>query len=112
MSTWEYAVAIRRQHLGRPGNWELWTSQGKIHEEPGFLALMNWAGAQGFEAYAAGDFDEVGVPEVLLKRSRALPPVPVPRESGATGADAKSPGADAARPRRTARVAKSKESKS
>jgi hypothetical protein len=71
MTVWEYAVAVRRQLGGGVTAWELWTAQGKIHEDPSFLALMNWAGARGFEAYAAGDFDKMGVPEVMLKRPLA-----------------------------------------
>ena len=77
---YEYAVIIRRTKRGEAPLWQLWVGSGKVHEEAGFLAVMDHAGALGFEAFAAGNFDEVGVPEVLLKRAVAVaPPPPVPR---------------------------------
>jgi len=73
---YEYAVVIRKQKRGQPAIWQVWVGDGLVHEAASFLAVMNWAGARGFEAFAAGNFDELGVPEVLMKRSLALPPPP------------------------------------
>ena len=72
----EYGVIIRRAPRGQAPVWQFWIGSGKVHEEAGFLAVMDFAGARGFEAFAAGNFDEVGVPEVLLKRAVSLPPPP------------------------------------
>lgn len=91
---YEYGVVIRRQRRGGAAVWELWVGDGKVHEESGFLAVMNWAGARGFEAFAAGNFDEIGVPEVLLKRSVALPPPPpLPAASERAGGELAARGA-------------------
>lgn len=79
---YEYAVVIRKQRRGQPPVWQLWVGDGLVHEDGGFLAVMNYAGARGFEAFAAGNFDEIGVPEVLMKRSVALPPPPPLDEVG------------------------------
>ena len=84
--TYEYGVVIRRQKKGEPIVWQFWVGAGHVHEESSFLAMMNWAGARGFEAFAAGSFDEMGVPEVILKRAIASPPPPP------TGKDAATPG--------------------
>jgi hypothetical protein len=84
--TYEYGVVIRRQKKGEPIVWQFWVGAGHVHEESSFLAMMNWAGERGFEAFAAGNFDEMGVPEVLLKRAIAAPPPP------AAGGEAASPG--------------------
>jgi hypothetical protein len=86
--TFEYGVVIRRQRPGRPAVWQFWIGEGLVHEGAGFLALMNWAGERGFEAFAAGNFDEMGVPEVILKRAIALaPPPPLPAASGRAGGE-------------------------
>ena len=86
--TYEYGVAIRRQRQGRPALWQFWTGGGCAHEAASFLAVMNWAGERGFEAFAAGNFDELGVPEVILKRSIALaPPPPLPAVAGTAGGE-------------------------
>lgn len=73
---YEYAVVIRKQKRGETPVWQVWVGNGQVHEDASFLATMNWAGARGFEAFAAGNFDELGVPEVLMKRSVAMPPPP------------------------------------
>jgi hypothetical protein len=70
----EYGVVIRRQVSRKDFNWQLWTGAGKIEEDASFLAVMNRAGAMGFEAVAAGHFDELQVPEVLLQRKMEDPP--------------------------------------
>ena len=85
---YEYGVVIRRQRRGQPAVWQFWIGEGCHYENASFLATMNWAGARGFEAFAAGNFDEIGVPEVILKRSVALPPPPpVPAPTGKAGAE-------------------------
>ncbi|HSM13921.1 MAG TPA: hypothetical protein VLA66_07610 [Thermoanaerobaculia bacterium] len=90
--TYEYGVVIRRQRKGEPVFWQFWTSAGCIREGSGFLAVMDWAGARGFEAFAAGNFDEIGVPEVLLRRAVASPPPPpLPRATGRAGAEFEAP---------------------
>jgi hypothetical protein len=68
----EFGVVIRRQFPQGEMKWQLWTGAGKTKEDASFLAVMNFAGAQGFEAVAAGHFDELGVPEVLLQRKMEL----------------------------------------
>lgn len=86
--TYEYGVVIRRQRQGRPALWQFWIGNGCAHEAPSFLAVMNWAGERGFEAFAAGNFDELGVPEVILKRAIALaPPPPLPVAAGRAGGE-------------------------
>ena len=86
--TYEYGVVIRRQRQGRPAVWQFWIGEGCAHEAASFLAVMNWAGERGFEAFAAGNFDELGVPEVILKRAIALaPPPPLPAAAGTAGAE-------------------------
>ena len=70
----EYGVVIRRQVSRKDFNWQLWTGAGKVEEDASFLAVMNRAGAMGFEAVAAGHFDELQVPEVLLQRKMEGPP--------------------------------------
>jgi hypothetical protein len=74
--TYEYGVIIRRQRHGRPAVWQFWIGEGCAHEASSFLGVMNHAGSLGFEAFAAGNFDELSVPEVLLKRALAAPPPP------------------------------------
>ncbi len=112
MSYWEYAVVVRRQSAGHLGTWELWTAQGKIQENPNFLAVMNWAGAQGFEAYAAGDFDKMGVPEVLLKRPLfEVPQSLVPQPQAEAAQTGQAPPTATSR-KQTVRRAKAKETKS
>ena len=69
----EFGVVIRRQLPRGETKWQLWTGAGKTKEDASFLAVMNFAGAQGFEAVAAGHFDELGVPEVLLQRRMEMP---------------------------------------
>ncbi len=71
----EYAVVIRRQLREGGSRWQLWLGSGMKFEEVRFLEVMNHAGALGFEAVAAGHFDELAVPEVLLQRR--LEPAPV-----------------------------------
>ncbi len=96
---YEYAVVIRKQRRGQPPVWQLWVGDGLVHEEGSFLAVMNHAGARGFEAFAAGNFDEIGVPEVLLKRSVALPPPPPLVEvGGSAGAELAPVGAQPKKP--------------
>lgn len=86
--TYEYGVVIRRQRQGRPALWQFWIGDGCAHEAASFLAVMNWAGERGFEAFAAGNFDELGVPEVILKRAIALaPPPPLPAAAGSAGGE-------------------------
>jgi len=93
---YEYAVIIRRAKRGETPVWQLWIGSGKVHEEAGFLAVMDYAGARGFEAFAAGNFDEVGVPEVLLKRAVALPPPPPLARGTAAGRELGAPAKSAA----------------
>lgn len=108
----EYAVIIRRAQRGEAPVWQFWVGSGKVHEEPGFLAVMDYAGARGFEAFAAGNFDQVGVPEVLLKRAVALPPPPpLAKGTGAgreLGAAATKPAATPAPKRATTAPVKAK----
>jgi hypothetical protein len=86
--TYEYGVVIRRQRRGQPAVWQFWIGEGCVHEDASFLATMNWAGERGFEAFAAGNFDELGVPEVILKRALPAPPPPaLPEPTGAPGAE-------------------------
>jgi hypothetical protein len=66
--TVEYGVVIRRQLPHGEVKWQLWLGSGMVKEHASFLVVMNHAGAMGFEAVAAGHFDELGVPEVLLQR--------------------------------------------
>ena len=66
--TVEYGVVIRRQLPRGEVKWQLWLGSGMVKEHASFLVVMNHAGAMGFEAVAAGHFDELGVPEVLLQR--------------------------------------------
>jgi hypothetical protein len=66
--TVEYGVVIRRQLPRGEVKWQLWLGSGMMKEHASFLVVMNHAGAMGFEAVAAGHFDELGVPEVLLQR--------------------------------------------
>lgn len=73
---YEYGVVIRRQRKDEPVVWQFWIGAGCVKEGTSFLAVMDWAGARGFEAFAAGNFDELAVPEVLLKREVKLPPPP------------------------------------
>jgi hypothetical protein len=69
----EFGVVIRRQLPRGETKWQLWTGAGKAKEDASFLVVMNFAGAQGYEAVAAGHFDELGVPEVLLQRRMSMP---------------------------------------
>ena len=87
--TYEYGVVIRRQRQGRPAIWQFWSSEGVAHEAPSFLAVMNWAGARGFDAFAAGNFDEAGVPEVILKRAIQAPEAKQESTGSSGGAFAK-----------------------
>ena len=105
---YEYGVIIRRAQRREAPVWQFWIGSGKVHEEAGFLAVMNYAGARGFEAFAAGNFDEIGVPEVLLKRGVTLPPPPpLPRATGAGGElGASARGAAPAKPPKPAKSAK------
>ena len=64
----EYGVVIRRQFPHGELRWQFWIGTGMAKEHASFLTVMNHAGAMGFEAVAAGHFDELGVPEVLLQR--------------------------------------------
>lgn len=94
----EYAVVIRKQKRGHAPTWQLWVGAGLAHSDESFLALMNFAGARGFEAFAAGNFDDLGVPEVLMKRSVAMPPPPpLPKAKSAAGGEL---AAASARPKR------------
>ena len=96
--TYEYAVVIRRQKASEPAVWQLWIGAGCVRESASFLAVMDWAGARGFEAFAAGNFDELGVPEVLMKRAIALaPPPPMPATTGRAGDELAGTGAAGAR---------------
>ena len=108
---YEYGVIIRRARAQAPV-WQFLLSPGKAYEDRDFLAVMNYAGARGFEAFAAGNFDQAGVPEVLLKRAL---PVPAAAESaGEPGAAAKkiAPAGSSAKPAKpAARVAAKKEGK-
>ena len=74
----EFGVVIRRQLPRGETKWQLWTGSGKAKEDASFLVVMNFAGAQGFEAVAAGHFDELAVPEVLLQRRMPMPEPAVP----------------------------------
>jgi hypothetical protein len=95
--TYEYGVVIRRQPKGKPATWQFWLGAGCLKEHSSFLAVMDWAGGLGFEAFAAGNFDQLGVPEVLMKRALAAPPPPqLPAPSG--GAGEEFAGATARRP--------------
>jgi hypothetical protein len=86
--TYEYGVVIRRQAKGEPPVWQFWLGAGCLKEHSSFLAVMDWAGARGFEAFAAGNFDELGVPEVLMKRALVgPPPPPMPAARGAAGGE-------------------------
>jgi hypothetical protein len=85
---YEYGVVIRRQRKSEPVVWQFWIGAGCVKEATSFLAVMDWAGARGFEAFAAGNFDELAVPEVLLKREVKLPPPPpLPAPSGRAGGE-------------------------
>ena len=64
----EYGVVIRRQFPHGELKWQFWIGSGMAKEHASFLHVMNHAGALGFEAVAAGHFDELGVPEVLMQR--------------------------------------------
>ncbi|MFN7941285.1 MAG: hypothetical protein U0X73_06775 [Thermoanaerobaculia bacterium] len=89
--TFEYAVVIRRNRRGEPSIWQLWFAGGCAREDANFLAVMDAAGALGFEAFAAGNFDEASVPEVLLKRAVAPPPPPPAAAKSAPARRAKKP---------------------
>jgi len=92
--TYEYGVVIRRQPKGKPATWQFWLGAGCLKEHSSFLAVMDWAGALGFEAFAAGNFDELGVPEVLMKRALAAPPPPrLPDANGGAGEEFAAPAA-------------------
>lgn len=113
--TYEYGVVIRRQRKGEPAFWQFWIGAGCIKEGSSFLAIMDWAGARGFEAFAAGNFDELGVPEVLLRRAVASPPPPpLPRARGRAGAELDAApgktGAAPAKPRARKKASKSAKS--
>lgn len=96
---YEYAVVIRKQKRGQQPVWQLWVGDGLVHEDGSFLAVMNYAGARGFEAFAAGNFDDLGVPEVLMKRSVApLPPPPLAEVRGTAGGELSSLGAKSQKP--------------
>jgi hypothetical protein len=83
---YEYGVVIRRQRKDSPVVWQFWIGAGCVREATSFLAVMDWAGARGFEAFAAGNFDELAVPEVLLKREVKLPPPPpLPKSTSTAG---------------------------
>jgi hypothetical protein len=87
--TYEYGVVIRRQAKGEPPVWQFWLGAGCLKEHSSFLAVMDWAGARGFEAFAAGNFDDLGVPEVLMKRALVgPPPPPQPAPGGRAGEEA------------------------
>jgi len=107
--SYEYGVVIRRQRKGEPAFWQFWIGAGCVKEGSSFLAVMDWAGARGFEAFAAGNFDELGVPEVLLKRAVASPPPPpLPEARGKRGGELDPP---AARTRQRASSPKSRAAK-
>jgi hypothetical protein len=92
--TYEYGVVIRRQAKGEPPVWQFWIGAGCLKEHSSFLAVMDWAGARGFEAFAAGNFDELGVPEVLMKRALVgPPPPPLPAPGGVAGGELAEPAA-------------------
>jgi len=98
---YEYGVVIRRQRKDSPVVWQFWIGAGCVREGTSFLAVMDWAGARGFEAFAAGNFDELAVPEVLLKREVKLPPPPpLPRSTPTAGGEL-----DGGDPRRVAAAA-------
>jgi len=102
---YEYAVVIRKQKRGQQPVWQLWVGDGLVHEDGSFLAVMNYAGERGFEAFAAGNFDDLGVPEVLMKRSVAMPPPPpLAQVRGTAGGELAPVGAKAKKP--TAKRAK------
>ncbi len=98
----EYGVVIRRQFPQGELRWQLWLGSGMVQEHSAFLKVMNHAGAMGFEAVAAGHFDELGVPEVLLQRKMEASafakaePAPSATAAAATRAQA-SPAATPAR---------------
>jgi len=84
--SYEYGVVVRRQRKSEPPIWQFWIAAGCIKEGTSFLAVMDWAGAHGYEAFAAGNFDELAVPEVLLRRQVHLPPPPpLPPPTGRPG---------------------------
>lgn len=103
---YEYGVIIRRAQRGQAPVWQFWIGSGKVHEEAGFLAVMDFAGARGFEAFAAGNFDEVGVPEVLLKRAVSMPPPPPLPSATGKGGELGAPPKQSAAPRPAAKPAK------
>jgi hypothetical protein len=86
---YEYGVVIRRARRGESPVWQFWVGSGCLKEDPAFLAVMNFAGEQGFEAFAAGSFDEVGVPEVLMKRALGRPAAAGAAAGGAADKPAK-----------------------
>jgi len=89
----EYAVVIRRQLREGGFRWQLWLGSGVEREDASFLAVMNHAGALGFEAVAAGHFDDLAVPEVLLQRRAQAAPVEIVSESMSPTAPARKPSA-------------------
>lgn len=110
----EYGVVIRRQFPHGELRWQLWLGSGMAKEHASFLSVMNHAGGLGFEAVAAGHFDELGVPEVLLQRkmeattfatgaagfappAEAPKPAPAPRKAAAAESAPKPAGKPAAR---------------
>ncbi len=71
----EFGVVIRRQFKSGETKWQLWTGAGKTKEEASFLAVMNYAGAQGFEAVAAGRKMEMAEPAAVAVQAPLLAPV-------------------------------------